>query len=282
MALELFPSLDLLQGRVVRLIQGDPRRRIVYEIDPVDQALRWAEEGARWLHVVHLDGAFGAGGASALEIARLVRTTPLAVQLGGGLRTLEDLARAFDLGIRRAVVGTMAARDPAAFEAALARFGPERLVLAVEVREGRLAIAGWQETAGDPLFFARFWAAQGVRWILYTNVLRDGTLAGPDLEGAAEVSRAAGVWVLVSGGVGDLVHIEEAGRRAAPGLAGLILGRALLEGRFTLREAIARLRALEGETRAAAQFPSAGGSSCHEAGSRAEGSPVRRDPDAAG
>jgi len=246
MALELIPSLDLLQGRVVRLIQGDPGRRIEYPIEPVEQALRWAAAGARWLHVVHLDGAFGAGGASATGIARLVRETPLAVQLGGGLRTLADLERAFELGIRRAVVGTMAARDPAAFEAALARFGPERLVLAVEVREGQLAVAGWRETAGDPLAFARGWAARGVRWILYTNVLRDGTLAGPDLEGAAAVAQATGAQVLLSGGIGALAHIEAVGRRAVPGLAGLILGRALLEGRFTLQEAIACLRALEG------------------------------------
>lgn len=258
MALELIPSLDFLQGQVVRLIQGDPRRRIVYEIDPVEQALRWAEEGARWLHVVHLDGAFGAGGASATWIVRLIRETPLAIQLGGGLRTLEDLERAFELGVRRAVVGTMAVRDPAALEIALARFGPERLVLAVEVREGQLAVAGWQEVAGDPLTFARKWAARGVRWVLYTSVLRDGTLTGPDLKGAAEVARTAGVRVLVSGGIGDLSHIEEAGRHAFPGMAGLILGRALHERRFTLREAIARLRDLEGEDHATARLSSAG------------------------
>ncbi|GBD08392.1 1-(5-phosphoribosyl)-5-[(5-phosphoribosylamino) methylideneamino] imidazole-4-carboxamide isomerase [Candidatus Thermoflexus japonica] len=258
MAIELIPSIDLLQGQVVRLIQGDPRRRIVYPVDPVERALRWAEEGARWLHVVHLDGAFGAGGASAAEVARLIRETPLAVQLGGGLRTLEDLARAFDLGIGRAVVGTMAVRNPAAFEAALARWGPDRLVLAVEVREGRLAVAGWQELAGDPMAFAREWAARGVQWVLYTSVIRDGTLAGPDLEGAARIARAAGVQVLVSGGIGALSHIEEAKRQAFPGLAGLILGRALHEGYFTLREAIARLRDPEGENRATAYFPSAG------------------------
>ncbi|MCS6962852.1 MAG: 1-(5-phosphoribosyl)-5-[(5-phosphoribosylamino)methylideneamino] imidazole-4-carboxamide isomerase [Thermoflexus sp.] len=258
MALELIPSLDLLQGQVVRLVQGDPRRRIVYEIDPLEQALRWAAAGARWLHVVHLDGAFGTGGASAAWIARLVRETPLAVQLGGGLRTLEDLERAFELGVERAVVGTMAVRNPDALEAALARFGADRLVLAVEVREGKLAIAGWREMAGDPLAFAREWATRGVQWVLYTNVLRDGTLAGPDLEGVAEIARATGVQVMVSGGVGDLSHIEEAGRRAFPGLAGLILGRALHERRFTLEEAIARLRDLGGEDRAAARLSSAG------------------------
>lgn len=258
MKIELIPSIDLLQGQVVRLIQGNPRRRIVYATDPVEQALRWAEEGARWLHVVHLDGAFGTEGTRMTWIARLVRETPLMVQLGGGLRTLEDLERAFELGVQRAVVGTMAVRNPAALEAALARFGPDRLVLAVEVREGQLTVAGWREKAGDPIAFAREWAAQGVRWALYTNVMRDGTLTGPDLEGAARVARAAGVQVLVSGGIGALSHIEEAGRRAFPGLAGLILGRALHEGYFTLREAIARLRDLEGENHAAAPFPSAG------------------------
>lgn len=245
MALEIIPSLDLLHGQVVRLVQGDPQRRIVYDVDPLEQALRWAEAGARWLHVVHLDGAFGASGGSTPWIARLARETPLAVQLGGGLRTLEDLARAFDLGVRRAVVGTMAARDPAAFEAALARFGPDRLVLAVEVRRGQLAVAGWQETAGDPLAFAQGWAARGVQWVLYTNVERDGTLAGPDLEGAARMACTAGVRVLLSGGIGRLAHLTEVRRRAFPGLAGVILGRALHERRFTLQEAIAHLQEME-------------------------------------
>lgn len=256
MALDLIPSLDFLEGRVVRLIRGDPRHRIVYDIDPVAQAQRWAAEGARWLHVVHLDGAFGAGGASAAAIARLVREAPLAVQLGGGLRTLDDLARAFDLGVQRAVVGTMAVRDPNAFEAALARFGPERLVLAVEVRGGQLAVAGWQEMAGDPLAFARAWAARGVQLVLYTRVERDGTLAGPDLEGAAQLARIAGVRVWLSGGVGSLAHIAEVRRRAFPGLAGLILGRALHEGRFTLREAFTCLYGAGDH--ATADLPSAG------------------------
>ncbi len=258
MDLELIPSIDLLQGRVVRLIQGDPQRRIVYAVDPVEQALRWAEEGARWLHIVHLDGALGAGEARFTEIARIARETPLAVQLGGGLRTLADLDRAFDAGARRAVVGTMAVRDPVAFEAALARFGPDRLVLAVEVRGGRLAVAGWQETAGEPLAFAQAWARRGVRWVLYTNVERDGTLAGPDIEGAARIAQGAGVRILLSGGVGRLDHIEAVKRCTFPGLAGLILGRALHEGRFTLREAWERLRDPFGGRDAAADLPSAG------------------------
>jgi phosphoribosylformimino-5-aminoimidazole carboxamide ribotide isomerase len=245
MALELIPSLDLLEGQVVRLIQGDPCRRIVYPVDPLEQAARWAEEGARWLHVVHLDGAFGASGASAAVIARLVREAPLQVQLGGGLRTLADLERAFSWGVARAVVGTMAIRDPASLEAALARFGPERLVLAVEVRGGQLTWAGWQEAAGDPEAFARAWAARGVCRILYTDTLRDGTLAGPDVEGALRIARASGVRVLLSGGVGTLEHVEAAARAAAHGLEALILGRALHEGRFTLREAMARLRPAE-------------------------------------
>ncbi|HXF69465.1 MAG TPA: 1-(5-phosphoribosyl)-5-[(5-phosphoribosylamino)methylideneamino] imidazole-4-carboxamide isomerase [Thermoflexus sp.] len=258
MTLELIPALDLLQGQVVRLIQGDPQRRIVYPIDPVDQALRWAEEGARWLHIVYLDGAFGVGETSLAGIARIVREAPLAVQMGGGLRTLEDLARAFDLGIQRAVVGTMAVRDPAAFEAALARFGPDRLALAVEVREGRLAVAGWREMAGDPQAFAQEWASRGVRWILYTNVLRDGTLSGPDLEGAARLAQAGGVRVLLSGGIGSLAHIEKIREEAFPGLAGAILGRALLEGRFTMKEALACLRGHERSEHASSELSSSG------------------------
>ncbi len=258
MDLELIPSIDLLQGRVVRLVQGDPQRRIVYAVDPVEQALRWAEEGARWLHIVHLDGALGGGEARFIEVARIARETPLAVQLGGGLRTLADLERAFDAGAQRAVLGTMAVRDPAAFEAALARFGPDRLVLAVEVRGGQLAIAGWQETAGDPLTFAQVWAQRGVRWVLYTNVERDGTLAGPDIEGAARIAQRAGVRILLSGGVGRLAHIEAVKRCAFPELAGLILGRALHEGRFTLREAWERLRDPWGGREAAADLPSTG------------------------
>lgn len=256
--LELIPSLDLFQGQVVRLIQGDPQRCIVYPIEPLDQALRWAAEGARWLHIVHLDRAFGLGETSLAGIARIVREAPLAVQMGGGLRTLEDLARAFDLGIQRAVVGTMAVRDPAALEAALTRFGPDRLALAVEVREGQLAVAGWQEMAGDPQAFVREWASRGVRWVLYTNVLRDGTLSGPDLEGAARLAQTGDLRVLLSGGIGSLVHIQEIREQAFPGLAGVILGRALLEGHFTLKEALACMRGQERSEHAASELSSGG------------------------
>ena len=234
--MDLFPAIDIRHGRVVRLSQGEATRQTVYGDDPVAVAERFAEQGAAWIHVVDLDRAFGDG-----ENLALVRTivaqmgASVRVQLGGGLRTLARIRDGLDQGVARVVLGTAAALDPGVVTAAVAAAGAERIAVGIDARAGRVTIRGWTETSElTPEALARRVAGEGVRTIIYTDVARDGMLTGPDLDGARRL-QAAGLGVIASGGVAGLADIRAA-REA--GLAGVIVGRALYEGRLGLPEAL--------------------------------------------
>lgn len=242
----LYPALDLRHGRVVRLIEGRPEREIVYADDPLAMARAWLDAGTSWLHVVDLDAAFGEDNRANLAV--LPRLLELAahyaarVQWGGGVRTLEHLTRLLDMGVHRVMVGSMAVKHPGDLVQALDRWGAARLVVALDARENRVRIAGWKEaTTLSPIDLARFWADRGVRWFLYTDVRRDGTLQGPDLATAQRIAEATRTWVLLAGGVARWEHIQAA-REA--GLAGVVVGRALYEGTLDLRETLRRLQTL--------------------------------------
>jgi phosphoribosylformimino-5-aminoimidazole carboxamide ribotide isomerase len=234
--LDLFPAIDIRSGRVVRLSQGQAARQTVYGDDPAAVAERFIEEGARWIHVVDLDRAFGEGDNEPAVRALLARVGGRArIQLGGGFRSIDLLRRGLDLGVARAVVGTAAVLDLAFVPAAL-RFAPaDRLAVGIDAREGRVAVRGWTEvsevTAEE---LARRVVQDGVATVIYTDVSRDGMLAGPDLIWAAGLRRC-GARVIASGGVATLDDIRAA---CEAGLAGTIVGRALYEGRFTLRDAL--------------------------------------------
>ena len=199
-------------------------------------AERFADQGARWIHVVDLDRAFSDGENLAL-VRRIVATVGgrARVQLGGGLRTVALVREGLEQGVSRAVIGTAAAVDPAIVPAALAAAGADRIAVGIDAREGRVAIRGWTETSDlTAEALARRVATEGVRVVIYTDVARDGMLTGPDLDGSRRL-QAAGVGVIASGGIsgaGDIRAVREAG------LAGAIVGRALYEGRVTLAEAL--------------------------------------------
>jgi len=236
---ELYPAIDVRGGRVVRLSQGEAARETSYGTDPVAQAEQFVAEGARWLHVVDLDRAFGTGDNLAV-LARLATALgqKVRIQVGGGLRSLDALRAVLDLGVTRGVLGTAAVTDPALVPAALATAGTERLAVGLDTREGRVAIRGWVETT--PLLatdVCRRVVAEGIHTIIYTDVSRDGMLSGPDLEGAGAL-RALGAGVIASGGVASVADLQAA--RDA-GLAGAIAGRAIYEGRFTVASALAAL-----------------------------------------
>jgi phosphoribosylformimino-5-aminoimidazole carboxamide ribotide isomerase len=233
---DLFPAIDIRHGRVVRLSQGEATRQTVYGDDPVAVAERFAEQGAAWIHVVDLDRAFGDGENLAMVRRIVARVgSRVRVQLGGGLRTVERVREGLEQGVSRVVVGTAAAIDPAVVPAVLAAEGADRIAVGIDARDGHVAIRGWTETAGlTAEALARRVAADGVRTVIYTDVARDGMLAGPDLDGARRL-QAAGLGVIASGGVAGLADIR-AVREA--GLAGVIVGRALYEGRFGLTEAL--------------------------------------------
>jgi phosphoribosylformimino-5-aminoimidazole carboxamide ribotide isomerase len=238
---ELFPAIDIRNGRVVRLSQGEATRETVYADDPARVAAEFAEAGARWIHVVDLDRAFDRGSNDA-AVRRVVAEVggKIRVQLGGGLRTLDRVREGLALGVSRLVIGTAAATDRTMLTDALALASAERLAVGIDGRDGFVAIRGWTETsdlrAAD---LARKVVALGITTLVYTDVTRDGMLQGPDVEGAAAL-QASGARVVASGGVATLDDLRRVGEA---GLAGAIVWRALYEGRIALREALALVHA---------------------------------------
>lgn len=234
--MDLYPAIDIQDGRVVRLSQGEATRRTIYGDDPAAMAERFVSAGARWIHVVDLDRAFGTGdNLAAVRRVLAVVGDGARVQLGGGLRTLDLLRDALELGVARAVVGTSAALEPDFVPAAVELAGAARVAVGIDARDGRVALRGWTETSalrGAEL--AGRVVGQGVSTIIYTDIARDGMLTGPDLAGAAELS-AIGARVIASGGVTSAADIRAA--RDAD-LEGAIVGRALYEGRLTLADAL--------------------------------------------
>ena len=234
--MDLLPAIDLRHGRVVRLSQGEAARETIYGDDPVAVAERFAADGARWLHVVDLDRAFREGDNSEL-VRRVIAAVGdrVSVQVGGGLRSIERIEQAIELGAARVVIGTAAVREPALLAQALAQAGAERLAVGIDARDGVIAIRGWREAGGERADdVARRVVGQGIRTLVYTDVARDGMLEGPDIEGALAL-QALGAGVIASGGVASLDDLR---RVRDAELAGAIVGRAIYEGRFTVAEAI--------------------------------------------
>jgi phosphoribosylformimino-5-aminoimidazole carboxamide ribotide isomerase len=232
----VIPAVDIQGGRCVRLVQGDYARSTVFDNDPVRAAQRWQQAGAPWLHVVDLDGAASGERLNAGAIGRIVAACSLAVQVSGGIRTLDQIAALLDSGARRVVLGTVAVEQPEVVEAACARWG-EQIVLGLDVRDGKVATRGWlQHTDLDAETFGRQMAARGVRRIITTDVERDGTLTGPNLAGLQAFMAAVDVPVIASGGVATVEHIR---RLCMLGAEGVIVGRALYDGAFRYAEAVA-------------------------------------------
>jgi phosphoribosylformimino-5-aminoimidazole carboxamide ribotide isomerase len=245
----LWPAIDLMGGRVVRLLHGDPARRTDYPERAVEVALRFAREGADGLHVVDLDAAFGAG-SNAGEIAEIVAASPVPVEVGGGLRDRASFEAALASGVSRVVLGSLPFRDPALFSALLADFG-ERLVVALDCKEGRPTIHGWVEDAGagDAAAVAARLAAQGVRALLVTDVARDGAMTGPNLDLLAAVRAVFPGEVLASGGMRGEADLAPVAAVLEGGPAGAIFGRALHGGATTVARLAAARAALGKETR---------------------------------
>jgi len=233
---ELFPAIDIRAGRVVRLAQGQAGRETRYHDDPVAQAEQFISAGARWIHVVDLDRAFGTGdNLSRIQAIASRLGTTVRIQVGGGLRSLAALGAVLDLGVNRAVLGTATVTDPALVPAAVKLAGSERLVIGLDAREGKVAIRGWVETS-DLLVtdVCKRILAEGARTVVYTDVARDGMLTGPDIEGAKQLA-GLGASVIASGGVSTLDDLRAV---KAAGLAGAIVGRAIYEGKFDVRAAL--------------------------------------------
>lgn len=235
----LYPAVDMLGGRAVRLTKGDFAARKVYDEDPLAAASAWVGEGADHLHVVDLDGAKDGLPANIEHLRRIVQELGVPVQFGGGLRSLAAIERVFEIGVERAVLGTAAFADEKLLGQALGEW-PDRVLVSVDVREGRVATHGWTETIDGAVVdvIARL-GKHGARRLVYTNVDRDGMLGGPDLREVERVARAAQGGVVYSGGIGALRDLEGLAGLEAPWLEGVIVGKALYERRFSVRDALA-------------------------------------------
>jgi phosphoribosylformimino-5-aminoimidazole carboxamide ribotide isomerase len=233
---ELYPAVDVQGGRVVRFAQGEPSRATAYADDPLAMARAFADAGARWVHFVDLDRAMGRPADNRELARRFLEHAPLRVQVGGGLRSEDAIEEMLAWGAHRVVIGTKAATDPALVERLLARHGPERLAVGIDARHGRVAVRGWTEVFDlTPRDLAARVRAQGATTVIYTDVSRDGMLSGPDVVGATVLARL-GLAVIASGGVASL---EDVAAVRTARLAGVIVGRALYEGRFTVAQALA-------------------------------------------
>jgi len=238
----VYPAIDLRGGRCVRLFQGEFDQETVYGDDPVAVARRWQAAGARWLHVVDLDGAREGRPVQSGLVEAICRAVDIPVQVGGGLRDAAAVDTVLAAGAARVVVGTVAVQNPRLCRK-LCRAYPDRVAIGLDARDGKLAVAGWTEgTEIEPVAAAKRAAKQGAAAIIYTNIGRDGTEHGPDVEGTAALARAAGVPVIASGGVGSLEHLRAVAELAGAGVAGVIVGRALYTGAVKLGEAQAAAR----------------------------------------
>lgn len=241
MSFTLYPAIDVRDGAVVRLLQGDYAQQTTYAQTPLQRAHEYAQAGARWLHLVDLDAARSGGYGLCPLLQEIVAQTGLQVQTGGGIRSAEDVARLFDAGAARVVIGSLAVRAPDEVAGWIARFGAERITLALDTRQiqgqWRLPLHGWTEVSEHTLeALAGFHAGAGLRHLLCTDIARDGMLSGPNLALYAHLTaQVPGLAVQASGGVRDVSDIVAA---RATGCAGAVLGKALLEGRFGLGEAL--------------------------------------------
>jgi phosphoribosylformimino-5-aminoimidazole carboxamide ribotide isomerase len=237
----LFPAIDIRDGKAVRLIQGDYKQETAYDDDPVVAAKRWVDGGARWLHIVDLDGARAGEPVNLEHVRRIVASVNVPVQLGGGLRDSKKVEEAISSGAERVILGTAAVRDPEMAEAIAAAHG-DRVVASVDSRSGKVAAEGWTEASGlGTADVIAELVRRGLRRFIYTPVDVDGLMEGPDLDSLREVAEATEGELIYSGGVGSLDDLRAIGDLGLDNVEGVIVGRALYEHRFTVAEARAAL-----------------------------------------
>lgn len=238
----ILPAIDLKGGRCVRLQQGIAEKEKVYSGDPAEMARKWETQGAQWLHVVDLDGAFAGETRNSDALKAICSAVRIPVQFGGGNRTLDIITRAFDLGVSRIVVGTAALQSPELLSSACRRFG-ENIAVGIDARDGKVAIQGWQDvTRIDAIDFGKHVAEQGAGLIIYTDIARDGMLSGPNKDALNKMAVSVPVPVIASGGISSLSDVAEISKLAPNRIVGMIIGKALYEGLFSLEDALNMVR----------------------------------------
>jgi phosphoribosylformimino-5-aminoimidazole carboxamide ribotide isomerase len=240
MSFIIYPAIDLRGGKVVRLKEGDPKRLTEYSEDSAETASRWLNAGAKWFHVVNLDGAFGesdsANHAALQSILKVAKDFEAQVQFGGGIRSINAIEHALELGVSRVVLGTIAVEQPNVVISALKKFGPEKVAVGIDARDGLVRTRGWKDNSGIPAVdFALQMQTLGLHTIIFTDISRDGLGSGLNIFSTRELAEASGLDVIASGGVhtlDDVIAAHDAN------LAGVIIGRALYEGSINLENAL--------------------------------------------
>ena len=235
--MQVIPAIDLMKGKIVRLLRGDPKTAKVYDQfgNPVETAKKWKEEGARKLHIIDLDAAFGTGDNLSV-IAEIAETITLPIQVGGGIRKIEAVEKLLTMGISQVILGAFAFSDPKAVTQIQKRFGQETVIVALDNKEGKIMVEGWKTPTASGIREAleKFTELE-VKTFLVTSITKDGTLSGPDIDTLGEACQYPDVKIIAAGGIGglnDLIALKRIG------VEGAVIGKALYEGRFTLREAL--------------------------------------------
>lgn len=248
--MNIFAAIDLKDGKCVRLTQGDPNAETVYNDDPTAAAEMWETIGVDWLHIVNLDGAFGDPDKSAKNIDALqaiLDSAKTPVQFGGGLRSPEDIQKALDLGVSRVVIGSLAADRPRQMLDIVSQFGPEQVVLGLDMKDGKIATHGWRQLADiDAVKLAQMIHTAGLVHIIYTDISRDGMLKGANVEAAVALAQAGNenagagrrLKVIVSGGVAGIEDVKRVKEHEDQDIEGVIIGKALYTGAVDLAEAM--------------------------------------------
>lgn len=235
----IIPAVDIRAGRCVRLVHGELAKETIYHTDPLEVALRWEAEGAARIHLVDLDGAFQGGMQNSAVIEQIAKRVKIPVQVGGGIRDEARAAEILSRGVSRVILGTVAVTSPELVAALCVRF-PGQILVGIDARAGRVAIRGWVEEADlNAIDLARKMGELGVNEIIYTDIQRDGTLQGPNLEALREMAEAVSQQVIASGGVSSLADLENLRLLEPLGVCGVIMGQALYTGKIDLRAALA-------------------------------------------
>ena len=238
----LFPAVEIRNGRCVRLTEGKFECETVFAEDPAEMAVRWADAGAEYLHVVDLDGALAGQSGNTEVIKRILAKVKMPVQVGGGIRTLANIENMLALGVTRVILGSVAVRDPELVREACQKF-PGQVVVGIDAKNGEVAVEGWGIGGGiGAIELAKKMAAVGVEHIIFTDISRDGMLSGVNVEATAELAKASGVKVIASGGVSSLADLKALQAHEADGIEGCIVGKAIYTGALDLKEALAALK----------------------------------------
>ena len=233
----LIPAIDLKNGRCVRLLQGELDSETVYSDDPAAMACSFEDAGAKRLHLVDLDGAFRGQGKNLDSIHSILKSISIPVQLGGGLRTADDVERMLKLGVSSVIIGTMAVKNPDIFEDIIKRYSSEQIILGIDARNRKVAIEGWQE--GTEIYdvdFALHWKNVGIQRVVFTDIARDGMLSGPNMEALRNFARGTGLKIVASGGISSMEDLEQLKTLEEDGVDQVISGKAIYEGKLDLKE----------------------------------------------